>query len=221
MVDRLDESLHGPHSLEYGNFRNILCSSNLQNSEQGEYVVFRNERRPLTVGILIVAIAFLAVVAASRTWYSTTAQYTFSPCPGLTITSPATTGIWNCPNRPVTTFVDGQAVTITGTWATGYGTLGCVPQNGQPCAVPQIASLQDYVYANIDGGMWFVVQWKTPLTIQLTDGQTITISGTLKVITYPSSPGATYPIFHLNNQTGKSNLLQPQPSFEIVSAVLI
>ena len=221
VVDRLDESLCRPHSMEHDRIRSILRSSDRQNSKEEEHVMFRKgQRRPLSVGILIVAIALLAILAASRTWYPTTGQYTFTPCPGLTLTSTATTGIWNCPNQPVTTFADGQEVTIKGTWATGYGTLGCVPQNGQPCAVPQLASLQEYVYANIDGGMWFVVQWRTPLTVQLTDGQTVTVSGILKVIIYPSSPGATYPIFHLNNQTGKSNLLQPQPSFEIVSAVL-
>jgi hypothetical protein len=111
-------------------------------------------------------------------------------------------------------------VTITGAWATGYGTLGCVPQNGQSCAVPQIASLQDYLYSNIGGGMWFVVQRETPVIVQLTTGQTVTVSGTLRAITYPSNPGATFSIFHLNNQIGKSNLLQPQPNFEIVNAVL-
>jgi hypothetical protein len=186
--------------------------------------MFRNGRHgPLTVGILILVIAVLAIPATDRNWHSPTGLYTFSPCPGLTITSTATTGIWNCPNQPGssnTTFTAGQAVTITGTWATGYGTLGCVPQNGQSCAVPQIASLQDYLYANIGGGTWFVVQWENPVTVHLTDGQTVTVSGTLKAIIYPSNPGATFPIFHLNNQTGKSDLLQPQPSFEIASAVL-
>ena len=178
---------------------------------------------PLTIGITILVIAVLAVAAADRVWYPTNASYTFSPCPGLTVTSTATTGIWNCPNQLTSfsiTFAAGQAVTITGTWATGYGTLGCVPQNGQPCAVPQIASLQDYLHVNIEGGMWFVIQWKEPARAQLMNGQTITVNGTLESITYPLNPGATFPIFHLNNQTGKSDLLQPQPSFEIMDAVL-
>ena len=184
-----------------------------------ESVMFRTgQHGPLIAGILILVIAVLAIPAAYRDSYLTTGQHTFSPCPGLTITSTATTGIWNCPNQPV--FTAGQAVTITGNWAAGYGTLGCVPQNGEPCAVPQIAFLEDYLYANIRGGMWFVVQWENSVTVQLKDGQMVTVSGTLKTITYPSNPGATYPIFHLNNQTGKSDLLQPQPSFEIVNAIL-
>jgi hypothetical protein len=169
-------------------------------------------------GILILVVAVLALPVTYRNWHLTTGQYTFSPCPGLTITSTATTGVWNCPNQPV--FTAGQMVTITGTWATGYGTLGCIPQNGQPCAVPQIASLEDYLYANLGGGMWFVVQWKNPITAQLKDGQAVTVSGTLQAISYPSSPGATFPIFHINNQTGQSDLLQPQPNFEIVNATL-
>lgn len=174
----------------------------------------------------MLTIAALAVAATACDWYSTSGPYGFTPCPGLTVTSAATTGIWHCPNQPVPsgasiTFTKGQAVTITGTWATGYGTLGCVPQSGQSsCVVPQIASVQDYLYANIEGGMWFVVQWKQGAEAQLMDGQTVTVNGILEVITYSSNPGTTYPIFHLNNQTGKSDLLQPQPSFEITNAVL-
>ncbi len=155
-----------------------------------------------------------------------TPSYVFSPCPGLTVTSRVTTGIWNCPNQPVpggssVTFTESQFVTISGTWRTGYGTLGCVPQTGEStCAVPAIASLQDYLRADVEGGMWFVVQWKQGATVQLTDGQSVTLSGILRVISYPSSPGSTFPIYHLNNQTGASNLLQPQPRFEITDAVL-
>jgi len=174
------------------------------------------------VGILIL-VAVLAIAAAGGNWYPTTDHYTFSPCPGLTITSTATTGIWNCPSQPAasyTAFTAGQVVNITGTWAIGYGTLGCVPQSGQSCAVPQIASQQSYLYTNIAGGKWFVVQWKNGVEVQVMVGQTVTVSGTLEMIAYPSNPGATFPIFHLNNQTGKSDLLQPQPSFEIVGAVL-
>ena len=177
---------------------------------------------PLTIGIILI-IAVLVVAATDRIWYSSNASYTFSPCPGLTVTSANTTGIWHCPNELNTssiTYAAGQVATITGTWATGYGTLGCVPQNGQPCAVPQIASLRNYLHANTGSGMWFVVQWKKGAEIQLIDGQTVTLTGTLGVITYPSNPGATFPIFHLNNQTGKSDLLLPQPSFEIIDAVL-
>ena len=182
--------------------------------------MFRTGRRgPLIVGTLILIVAVLAIPFAYMTWYPATPnQYTFSPCPGLTITSTATTGIWNCPNQPA--FTEGQTVTITGSYATGYGTLGCVPQNGELCAVPQLASLQNYVHSNIGGGMWFVLQWKNPVPVQLKEGQIATISGTLEVITYSTTPGATYPIYRLNNQTGKSDLLQPQPSFEIVNAVL-
>jgi hypothetical protein len=112
-------------------------------------------------------------------------------------------------------------VAITGTWATGYGTFGCVPQIGESsCVVPQLASLQDYLYANIGGGMWFVVQWKEGLAIQLVDGQRVTISGSLQEIVYPSNPGSVFLIYHLNNQTAGSNLVQPQPTYSITNATL-
>jgi hypothetical protein len=179
------------------------------------------------ISVVIVLILIIVVAGVAWSWYSSQrTTYVFSPCPGLTVTSRVTTGIWNCPNQPASsesnsTFTEGQFVTVTGTWATGYGTLGCVPQTGQSsCAVPQIASLQNYVHANIGGGMWFVVKWKQGTVAHLTDGQTVTISGTLQAIQYSSNPGATYPIYHLNNQTGRSDLLQPQPSFEITDAVL-
>jgi len=177
----------------------------------------------ISVGVLIVA--FLA--AANMGWPPTKGTpYVFSPCPGLTVTSTATTGIWNCPNQPApgsqnATFTAGQLVNITGTWATGYGTLGCVPQVGQSsCAVPQIASLQDYLFTNIGGGTWFVVQWKSGSAVQLVDGQRVTVSGTVQEILYSSNPGSTFPIYHLNNQTGESNLIQPQPTYEITNAAL-
>ena len=175
--------------------------------------------------VLIIVILVTAGVAWS--WYSTQRTlYVFSPCPGLTVTSRVTTGIWNCPNEPAPsgpyrTFTEGQLVTITGTWSTGYATAGCIPESGQStCIVPQIASLQHYIHVNIGGGMWFVVQWKQGAAVQLMDGQTVAINGVLMAITYPSTPGSTFSIYHLNNQTGSSNLLQPQPSFEITDAVL-
>jgi len=176
---------------------------------------------------VIMLILGLVVAGVAWSWYSTQgASYVFSPCPGLTVTSRVTTGIWNCPNQPApggpsVSFTAGQLVTITGTWATGYGTIGCVPQTGQSsCAVPQIASLQHYLHANVGGGMWFVVQWRQGAAVQLLDGQRVTVSGTLQAITYPSNPGAAFPIYHLNNQTGRSDLLRPQPSFELGDAVL-
>ena len=179
----------------------------------------------MTIGLLIIAV--LAVADVGWNWHLTQGTpYVFSPCPGVTITSAATTGTWNCPNQPgtagsTTTLTAGQFVSITGAWATGYGTLGCVPQSGQAsCAVPQIASLQGYLHASIGGGMWFVVQWKQGAAVQLTDGQIVMVSGTLRGITYSFSPGATFPIYHLNDQTGGSDLLQPQPSYEITNAVL-
>jgi len=185
------------------------------------------QRGSALMSAVIVLILVLVVAGVAWSWYSTQrTTYVFSPCPGLTVTSRVTTGIWNCPNQPApsgptSTFTAGQFVTVTGTWATGYGTLGCIPQTGQSsCAVPQIASLQNYVHASAGGGMWFVVTWKQGTTAQLTDGQTVTVSGTLEAISYPSNPGATYPIYHVNNQTGGSDLLQPQPSFEITDAVL-
>jgi len=177
-----------------------------------------------TFGVLIVIV--LAFVSVGWGFYTTPAQsYTFSPCPALTITSTATSGIWNCPNEPATIsspiFSAGQNVTITGSWATGYGTLGCVPETGQQaCAVPQIASLQNYLHTNLGGGIWFVVQWNQDSATQLADGQTVTISGLLQEIMYPTNPGATYPIYHLNNQTVGSSLLQPQPTWEITNATL-
>jgi hypothetical protein len=173
----------------------------------------------------VVAVAILVFAGIGWSWHpAPEVTYVFTPCPGLTITSTATTGIWNCPNEPATsgldtTFVSGQFVTITGTWTTGYSTLGCVPEIGQQgCIVPQIALLQDYLHADIGAGVWFVVQWKQGATVQLTDGQTVTVSGSLQEISYPSTPGVTFPIYHLNNQTAGSNLLQPQPSYEITNA---
>jgi hypothetical protein len=68
--------------------------------------------------------------------------------------------------------------------------------------------------------MWFVVQWRQGAAVQLLDGQRVTVSGTLQAITYPSNPSAAFPIYHLNNQTGGSDLLRPQPSFELGDAVL-
>jgi len=185
-----------------------------------------SRRKTLAIGIGVLIVTVLAFVSVGWAWHATPAQsYTFSPCPGLTVTSTATTGIWNCPNEPATistsTFSAGQFVTVTGTWATGYGTLGCVPETGQQeCAVPQIASLQNYLHTTVDGGMWFVVQWKEGSSVQLTGGQTVTVSGLLQDIAYPNNPGATYPIYHLNNQTAGSNLLQPQPTYEITNATL-
>ena len=182
--------------------------------------------KALPIAVAVTLVAVLAVAGTGWIWTSTHAKsYVFTPCPGLTITSTATTGIWNCPNQPVTgpntTLTSGQFVSITGTWARGYGTLGCVPQSGQAsCAVPQIASLQDYLHTSIGGGMWFVVQWQQGETFQLMDGQTVTVSGTLREITYSSNAGATFPIYHLNNQTSGADLLQPQPRFEITNAVL-
>ena len=177
----------------------------------------------VAIGALIIAIVIVASVTFN--WYSTQGtQYVFSPCPGLTVTSTATTGIWHCPNIPANSvpppFTAGEFVTLTGTSASGYATIGCVPQTGETsCVVPQIASLQDYLYANINGGMWFVVRWKVA-AVHVIDGQTVTVSGILEAIIYPSSPGSTFPVYHLNNQTGKSDLLQPQPSFEITNATL-
>jgi hypothetical protein len=178
--------------------------------------------------VIILTVTLVVAVGLAWSWYSSQGPpYVFSPCPGLTVTSRVTTGIWNCPNEPAPggssqSFSAGQFVNVTGTWSTGYGTIGCVPQVGESsCAVPQIASLQDYLNVRAGGeGMWFVVQWKQGSAVQLIDGQTVTISGTLIAITYPSTPGSTYPIYHVNNQTGGSDLLQPQPSLEISDAVL-
>lgn len=151
--------------------------------------------RPLTIAIIGLSLAVLAVAGMAQNWYSTQ-------------------------GTPSATLTAGQFVTITGTLRTGYGTIGCVPQSGQStCAVPQIASLQDYLRSNMSG-MWFVIQWKQSAGVQLIDGQTVTVSGILEGIAYSSSPGATFPIYHLNNQTSTSGLLQPQPSFEITNAVL-
>ena len=180
-----------------------------------------SKRRGCAVAVVIVML-IIVLVGSAMAWklYPTQGtSYVFSPCPGLTVTATATTGIWNCPMEPA--FTAGQIVNITGTWATGYGTVGCVPQSGQSsCAVPQFASLQDYIHSNI-GGVWFVVQWKQGAEVPLTDGQVVTVSGILAGITYSSSPGTTFPVFHYGNQTVGSNLLQPQPSFEITSAVLV
>jgi hypothetical protein len=179
----------------------------------------------ITIGVLLVAV--LVVAGAGWAFHSTPGQlYTFAPCPGLTVTTADTTGIWNCPNEPVTvnnntTFAAGQLVTVTGVWASGYSTLGCVPQTGESsCVVPQIAMIQGYLHANIDGDSWFVVQWKNSPSPQLGDGRTVTISGYVQPILYSTNPGATYPVYHINNQTGESNLLQPQPTYEIVNATI-
>lgn len=171
------------------------------------------------MAVIVLIMAVIVSVGLAWKWSAQDTVYVFSPCPGLTVTSTATTGIWNCPNQPA--FTAGQNVTLTGSWATGYETFGCVPENGgSPCVVPQIAMLTHYLHTNMEGDNWFVVQWKQNVTVQLNDGQTVTISGTLQAITYPSNPGATYPVYHLNDQTGGSYLLQPQPSFEITNATL-
>jgi len=167
-----------------------------------------------SIGVLIVAA--LAIAGTGLSWNSTQqTSYVFTPCPRLIVTSTATTGVWNCPNLPVTIgattqFTAGEFVTVTGTWATGYGTLGCVPPIGETsCAVPMIASIEDYLYVSVNGGMWFVVQLKQGTTTQLSDGQIASITGTLQQIVYSTSPGSTYPIYHLNNQTGASDIIHP------------
>ena len=183
-------------------------------------MAFRRLRgRASVIAVLVLIIAVLVGGGLAWKWRAQDIPYVFSPCPGLTVTSTATTEIWNCPNEPALTA--GKNVTMTGTWATGYETLDCVPASGEsPCMVPQIAILTHYLHTNIEGDNWFVVQWKQGAAVQPTDRQTVTISGTLQAITYPSNPGATYPIYHLNNETDGPDLLQPQPSFEITSAVL-
>jgi hypothetical protein len=179
----------------------------------------------ITIGVLLVAV--LVVAGTGWAFHSSPGQlYTFAPCPGLTITATDTTGVWNCPNEPITvgnntTFAAGQVVTVTGVWANGYSTFGCVPQVGESsCAVPQIAMIQGYLHVSIGGGMWFVVQWKNDSSHELEDGRIVTVSGNIQPIAYSTNPGATYQIYHLNNQTGESNLLKPQPTYEIVNATL-
>jgi len=165
----------------------------------------------------LVAVVLIGAAFAWR-WPSQNTTYVFSPCPGLTVTSTATTGIWNCPN--IAAFTAGENVTLTGTWELGYATLGCVPiSNESSCMVPQIAILTHYLHVDtVDS--WFVVQLKQNTTVQPNDGQVVTVSGVLQAITYPSSPGATYPIYHLNNQADSAEVLQPQPSFEITNPIL-
>lgn len=59
---------------------------------------------------VIVLVTVLAVVGLEWSWHASEGTsplisspvYVFSPCPGLTVTSSATTGIWNCPNQSVT-----------------------------------------------------------------------------------------------------------------------
>ena len=182
-------------------------------------VIRRVRRRASVAAVILLVMVILVGGLAAWKWSSQPTLYVFSPCPGLTVTSSATTGIWNCPNEPA--FIAGQNVTLTGTWATGYETLGCVPLSGQSqCAVPQLAMLVEYLHVSTGGDYWFVIQWKESPTAQVTDGQTVTISGTLQAINYLSNPGATYPIYHLNNQTNGTILLQPQPTFEITNPVL-
>ena len=176
----------------------------------------------VALGVFLTAV--LVVAGTGSAFYSSPKQlFTFTPCPGLTVTNTATTGIWNCSNEPATigsntTFVQGQSVTITGTWASGYRTLGCIPQSGESsCAVPQLAMPQGYLHT--DSGLWFVVQWKNSSTASPPVGRIVTVDGLIQTITYPSNPGDTYPIYHLNNSTGESNLLQPQPTYEIVNTI--
>jgi len=171
------------------------------------------------MAVIVLTIAILVGGGLAWRWVPQDTPYVFNPCPGLTVTSTVTTGIWNCPNQPALT--TGQNVTITGTWATGYGTLGCVPLSGKSsCAVPQIAYRTAYLHENIAESNWLVVQWKAGVTVQIPDSQTVTISGTLQAINYSCNPGGTYPIYHLNKQTDGSDLLQPQPTFEITNAIL-
>jgi hypothetical protein len=119
-------------------------------------------------------------------------------------------------------FTAGQFVTISGTWATGFVNVGCVPPSGQSyCVAPAHSGQSFYLHVGTRGGMWFAVQWKQGAEAHLIDGQTVTISGTLKGIAYASIPGATFPIYYLNNLSGGFGLLRPQPSFQITDAVLI
>jgi hypothetical protein len=85
--------------------------------------------------------------------------------------------------------------------------------------VPQIAILTHYLHVSMVDS-WFVVQLKQNTTVLPNDGQVVTVSGVLQAVTYPSNPGATYLIYHLNDQTEGSEMLQPQPSFEITNAIL-
>ena len=196
----------------------------MRNSKQT--TMFHGRRAKILITSLgVLVVAALAVAGTGLNWNSAEqTSYVFTPCPGLIVTSTATTAVWNCPNESATIgastqFTTGEFVTITGTWATGYGTLGCVPQTGETsCVVPMIASIDDYLYTDINGGMWFVIQPKQGLTVQLKVGEIATVSGILQPITYPTSPGSTYPIYHLNNQTGESGLIHPQPMYEVTNA---
>ncbi len=117
-------------------------------------------------------------------------------------------GAWPC----------GYSGPFTGTYYTGYATFGCIPISAsEGCFVPQIAIMTSYLSIN---NASYVIDWANrtfQVNNQLTDGNTISVSGSLIPIFYNKTLGATFMIYRSNGGT----MLNPQPEFEIQNATLM
>jgi len=107
---------------------------------------------------------------------------------------------------------------FTGIYQTGYSTYGCIPLSAsEGCFVPQIATMTGYL--NINNAS-FVIDWANrtfQVNNQLTDGATVSVSGSLSPIFYNKTLGATFLIYRL----GTGSVMSPQPEFEIQNATLM
>jgi hypothetical protein len=117
-------------------------------------------------------------------------------------------GAWPC----------GYSGPFTGTYYTGYATFGCIPISaGEDCFVPQIAVMTGYLSIN---NASYVIDWANRTfqpNNQLTDGNTITVSGSLIPIFYNKTAGSTFMIY----RSKAGAILNPQPEFEIQNATLM
>ena len=117
-------------------------------------------------------------------------------------------GAWPC----------GYSGPFTGTYYAGYATLGCVPISAsEGCFAPQIAMMTSYLSIN---NASYVINWTNrtfQVNNQLTEGSTVTVSGSLVPIFYNKTLGATFMIYRSNAGT----ILNPQPEFEIQNATLM
>jgi hypothetical protein len=111
----------------------------------------------------------------------------------------------------------GYSGPFTGTYSTGYATLGCIPvSTSEGCFVPQIAIMTSYLSIN---NASYVIDWANHTfqgNHQLTDGSTINVSGALTPIFYNKTVGATFMVYRSN----AGMILNPQPEFAIQNATL-
>ncbi len=107
---------------------------------------------------------------------------------------------------------------FTGTYYIGYATFGCIPISAsEGCFVPQIAIMASYLSIN---NASYVIDWTNrtlQVNNQLTDGSTISVSGSLIPIFYNKTLGATFMIYRSN----AGAMLNPQPEFKIQNATLM